>query len=99
MGLVENGLLKEKKHYYSSTRPDPAYKEYEKCVIWRKPSIHLSCLWYCWNCTVARIVSECSKLAQKKNKQVRHDIVKMLRWKLCEKWGFNKAEELYIHKP
>ena len=47
MGLVENGLLKEKKHYYSSTRPDPAYKEYEKCVIWRKPSIHLLCMWYC----------------------------------------------------
>ena len=23
----------------------------------------------------------------------------MLRWKLCEKWGFNKAEKWYMHKP
>ena len=33
------------------------------------------------------IVSECSKLAQKENKQVRHNnVAKMLYWKLCEKW-------------
>ena len=39
--------------------------------------------------------------AQKKEyKQVRHDnVAKMLQWKLCEKWGFNKAEKWYIHKP
>ena len=49
--------------------------------------------------TVAHIISECSKLAQKEYKQVRHDnIAKMLHWKLCEKWGFNKAEKWYIHK-
>ena len=36
--------------------------------------------------TVAHIVSECSKLAQKEYKQVRHDnVAKMLHWKLCEK--------------
>ena len=36
--------------------------------------------------TIAHIVSECSKLAQKEYKQVRHDnVVKMLHWKLCEK--------------
>ena len=50
--------------------------------------------------TVAHIVSECSKLAQKESKQMRHDNVpKMLHWKLCEKWGLNKAEKWYIHKP
>ena len=33
--------------------------------------------------TVAHIVSECSKLAQKEYKQVRHDnVAKMLQWKL-----------------
>ena len=33
--------------------------------------------------TVARIFSECSKLAQKEYKQVRHDnVAKMLQWKL-----------------
>ena len=50
--------------------------------------------------TVTHIVSECSKLTQKGYKQVRHDnVAKMLHWKLCEKWGFNKAEKCYIHKP
>ena len=50
--------------------------------------------------TVAHIVSECSKLAQKEYKQVRHDnVAKMLHWKLCEKWGFNGAEKWYIHQP
>ena len=49
---------------------------------------------------VAYIVSECSKLAQKEYKQVRHDnVAKMLHWKLCEKWGLNKGEKWYIHKP
>ena len=28
-----------------------------------------------------------------------HNKAKMLHWKLCEKWGFNKAEKWYIHKP
>ena len=50
--------------------------------------------------TVAYIVSECSKLAQKEYKQVRHEnVAKMLHSKLCEKWGFNKTETWYIHKP
>ena len=31
---------------------------------------------------------------------MRHDnVAKMLHWKLCKQWGFNKAEEWYIHKP
>ena len=50
--------------------------------------------------TVVHILSECSKLAQKEYKQVRHDnVTKMLHWKLSEKWGSNKAEKWYIHKP
>ena len=50
--------------------------------------------------TVAQIVSECSKLAQKEYKQVRHkNIAKMFHWKLCEKWGFNKGKKWNIKKP
>lgn len=50
--------------------------------------------------TAAHIVAECPKLAQKEYKQVRHDIVaKVIDWKLCEKWGFQKAEKWYMHKP
>ena len=49
--------------------------------------------------TVAHTVSECSNLVQKEYKQVRHDnVTKMLHYKLCDKWGFNKAEKWYIHK-
>ena len=61
------------------------HKEFEKCGLWRKCSVHLR---VCGTAdeTVAHIVSECSKLAQKEYKQVRHDnVVKMLHWKLCEK--------------
>ena len=30
---------------------------------------------------------------KKEYKQVTHDnVVKILHWKLCQKWGFNKAE-------
>ena len=49
--------------------------------------------------TVVHIVSECQKLAQQEDKQVRHDnIAKIFHWKLCKKWGFSKAEKWYIHK-
>ena len=55
MGLVEEGLLKERNwnHYCSSTRPGPLYMEYEKCVCGEKFSIHLSCMWCFWwiSCT------------------------------------------------
>lgn len=50
--------------------------------------------------TVAHIVSECQKLAQKEYKQVRHDnVAKVIHWKLCEKWGFGKSDQWYTHKP
>ena len=50
--------------------------------------------------TVAHIVSECPKLAQLEYKKVRHDnVAKMIHWKLCEKWGFQRDEKWYAHKP
>ena len=31
---------------------------------------------------------------------MRHDnVAKMIHWKLCEIWGFNKEEKWYMHKP
>ena len=50
--------------------------------------------------TVAHNVAECQKLAQKEYKQVRHDnVAKVIHWKLCEKWGFEKSDQWYTHKP
>ena len=50
--------------------------------------------------TVAHIVAECQKLAQKEYKQGRHDnVAKVIHWKLCEKWGFEKSDQWYTHKP
>ena len=50
--------------------------------------------------TVAHIVVECQKLAQKEYKQVRHDnVAKVIHWKLCRKWGFEKSDQWYTHKP
>ena len=49
---------------------------------------------------VAHIVAECRKLAQKEYKQVRHDnVAKVIHLKLCEKWGFEKSDQRYTHKP
>ena len=43
---------------------------------------------------------ECQKLAQKEYKEVIHDnIAKVIHWKLCEKWGFEKSNQWYTHKP
>ena len=31
---------------------------------------------------------------------MRHDnVANMIHYRLCEKWGFNKAEKWYMHKP
>ena len=50
--------------------------------------------------TVAHNVSECPKLAQKEYKNLRHgNVAKVIHWKLCEKWGFEKAEKWYMHQP
>ena len=44
--------------------------------------------------TVAHIVAECQKPAQKEYKQVRHDnVAKVIHWKLCEKRGFEKSDQ------
>ena len=53
-----------------------------------------------FNETVAHIVAECPSLAQNQYKCWRHDeVAKILHWKLCEKWGFEKAERWYEHTP
>ena len=50
--------------------------------------------------TVARIVAECQKLAQKEYKQVSHDnVAKVIHWKLGEIWGSEKSDQWYTHKP
>ena len=50
--------------------------------------------------TVAHIVSECPKLAQREYKVWRHDqVARIIHWKLCEKWGFDRGEKWYTHKP
>ena len=49
--------------------------------------------------TVAHIVAECQKLAQKEYKQVKQDnVAKVIHWKLCEKWGIEKSDQWHRHK-
>ena len=44
--------------------------------------------------TVAHIVAECQKIAQKEYKQVRHDnVAKVIHWKPYEKWEFEKSDQ------
>ena len=50
--------------------------------------------------TVAHIISECTKLAQVEYKAIRHDnVAKVIHWKLCEKWGFQRGDKWYTHHP
>jgi len=50
--------------------------------------------------TIAHITSECPKLAQNEYKTWRHDqVARVIHWKLCEKWGFEKGETWYKHTP
>ena len=46
--------------------------------------------------TISHIVSECSKLAQREYKR-RHDfVVRMVYWKLCEKFNLEKSGNWYL---
>ena len=58
----------------------------------------------CWLCgerdeTINHIISECSKLAQRKYK-VRHDCVgKVIHWEMCKKFKFDHTNKWYMHNP
>ena len=48
--------------------------------------------------TIAHIVAECPSLAQNEYQKWRHDQeARMIHWKLCEKWGFERGEMWYTH--
>ena len=49
--------------------------------------------------TVQHVVSGCEKLAQRKYKRRHEYVVKMLHWKLCEKFGLESNERWYEHEP
>ena len=50
--------------------------------------------------TVAHIVAERSKLAQNDFKKLKHDnVAKVIHWKLCGKWGFERGDKWYTHVP
>ena len=49
--------------------------------------------------TINHIISECSKLAQKKYK-TRHDWVgKVIHWEMCKKFKFDHTNKWYMHNP
>ena len=49
--------------------------------------------------TINRIISGCSKLAQKEHK-ARHDWVgKVIHWEMCKKFKFDLANKWYMHNP
>ena len=48
--------------------------------------------------TISHIVSECTPLAQKDYKNVRHKIAAAILRDLCKKYGFEYAEKSYNHR-
>ena len=101
MGFVKEKLLKKETESTIVAAQDQAlFTSNLRNVVYGENVQSICCVCGATDETVAHIVSECSKLAQKEYKQVRHDkVAKMLHWKSCEKWRFNKAEKWHIHKP
>ena len=101
MGLVEKGLFEERTESTIIAAQDQALftRNMRKTVYGE--NVHSTCR-VCGSAdeTVAHIVAECQKVAQKEYKQLRHDnVAKLIHWKLCEKWGFEKSDQWYTHKP
>ena len=100
MGLVKKGVLQKgdgKQNVYS-TGSTIFQKQCQQ-----KRNLENMCL-LCLLCGVVEEtgtdVAECPKLTPKEYTQVKHNnVTKMIHWKLCEKWGFQKAEKWYVHKP
>ena len=47
----------------------------------------------------SHIGSECSKLAQREYKKKHDNVARIVYWKLCEKFNFEKLEKWYLHNP
>ena len=51
------------------------------------------------NETVSHIASECKMLAQKGYEKMHDNVCRYIHWKLCEKHGFQGAQQWYEHEP
>ena len=51
------------------------------------------------NETVSPILSRCKMLAQKEYKKRHENVGRYVRWKICEKYGFQGAQQWYEHDP
>ena len=50
--------------------------------------------------TISHIKAECTMYAQKQCCLWRHDKVALvIHWKLCERYGFDKSQKWYDHRP
>ena len=49
--------------------------------------------------SVAHLISECSKLAQKEYKKRHDNVARMIRWELCGVHGLDRADKCYEHQP
>ena len=101
MGLVEKGLFEERNRKYNYSTQDQALCTRNMRKTMHGENVHSTCR-VCGSAdeTLIHIVAECPKLAQKEYKQMRHDnFAKVIHWKLCEKWGFEKSDQWYTHKP
>ena len=50
--------------------------------------------------TIRHVLAECTMLPQKYYKIWRHDkVAQVIHWRLCERFGFERNEKWYDHKP
>ena len=93
MGLVKKGKFEEenREHYSTNNIRKNVYKEdiSSMCRMCGKSEE-----------TIAHILNECPNLAQNEYKKWRHDqVAKIIHWKLCEKWEFERGKTWYSHNP
>ena len=94
MGLIEESLLKETESTIVAAQDQALCTRNLKNVIYRE-NVE-SVVYMVLLMKQLRIMLQDAQNYRRR----RHDnIAKMLHWKLCEKWDFNKAEKWYIHKP
>ena len=51
------------------------------------------------NETISHIVGECKMFAQKEYKKRHDNVYRHIHWRLCDKHGFQGAQQWYEHEP
>ena len=99
LDVAKKGKSKERNWISSDSRTKQRHKDN---VIARIDKTRQNCRYKLWGNkdeTINHIISECSKLAQKKYKTSHDWVGKMIYWEFSKKVKFDHANKWYMHNP